>query len=475
MMKRCLALLTLLLSACATRIVDAPPNAPAPVSLPPLAASVIHIPLTIDLDALRAEVMQRAPSPLVAGSEKRQIRLGLGTMALPVEARVSHEVWLSDLTLRMNGQHYQIDVQAEFAADARVQASGMGYSGISCGRGETRPRVQFSLPGVMSWGAQGRIVLNHGQWSLKWLSPCNLTALNIRAESLLNLPLVRDRVEKLIGDALNAATGQLSLQPHLARIWPQLNSPRQIQPGIWLVLQPEKIGVADLQGQGRQIQTSVSIAAHPQLLSGAKPAIAMHAVPPIEVLPKSEGFHLELRADVGLDEANRMLNQQLAGKPFEAGGRTVLIERLRLYGNGDKAVLGVTLKQPIEGEIYLLGKPVFDLEKNQVALTEVEYSLATSNWLASAADWMLGSSFREQIEEKARVRFDEDLAGTLKKVRDLRFDLGQGATVRASVERVRPRGLYFTRDDLKVQVLVDGKLAVDYGLASPGASASRAR
>jgi len=473
MMKRGLALLTLLLSACAT--VDAPPNAPAPVSLPPLAASVIHIPLTINLEAVRAEVLRRVPSPLAAGTEKRTIKLGLGTMALPVEAKISHEVWLTDLTLQMQGRQFLIEAQAEFSADARVQAPGMGYSGIACGKRGARPRIQFSLPGSVGWGEQGQLILTQGAWRLQWLSPCQLTGLNIRAESILNLPLVRDKVEKLITDALNAATSGLSLRPHLARYWPELNAPRQIQPGIWLVLQPEKIGVADLQGQGRQIQTSVSIAAHPQLVSGAKPAIAMRAVPSIEVLPKSEGFHLELRADVGLDEANRMLNQQLAGKPFEAGGRTVLIERLRLYGNGDKAVLGVTLKQPIEGEIYLLGKPVFDLEKNQVALTEVEYSLATRNGLAFAADWMLGSRFREQIEEKARVRFDEDLAGTLKKVRDLRFDLGQGATVRASVERVRPRGLYFTRDDLKVQVLVDGKLAVDYGLALPGASASRAR
>jgi hypothetical protein len=464
-MKRWLVLFTLLLSACATKVVDAPPNQPNPVELPPLDASVINIPLTIDLDAVKTEVLQRMPSPLVSATEKRMVKVGLGTMALPVEAKVAHEVWLRDLSMRMNGRQFVVTVDAEFSAEARVQAAGMGSSGVGCGKGEARPRIQFTLPGTVSWGPQGQILLSNGQWSLKWLTPCNLTALNIKAESILNLPLVRDKVEKLITDALNTATSGLSLRPHLARYWPELTAPRQIQPGIWLVLQPQKVGVADLSGQGRIVNTSVSVEARPQLISGNKPALAQAPIPAIEVLPRRDGFHLELRADVGLEEANRMLNQQLAGKPFDANGRTVLIEKLRLYGNGDKAVLGVTLKQPIEGEIYLLGKPVFDLEKNQLALTEVEYSLATSSWLASVADWMLGGSFREKIEEKARVKFDEDLAGTLKKLRDLRFDLGHGAVVRAGVERVRPRGIFFTQNDLKVLVLVDGKLAVDYGLS----------
>lgn len=463
-MKICLPLLALLLSACAHQVVDAPPNAPSPVDLPPLERSIIHIPLQIDLDAVRKEVLQHVPAPLASGSEKRTIRLGLGTMAVPVEARISHEVWLKDLTMRMNGRQFVIEAQVEFAVDARVQAAGMGYSGISCGKGEARPRIQFTLPGTMAWGPKGQVALQNGQWRLQWLNPCNLTALNIKAESILNLPLVREKVEKLIGDALNTATHGLSLQPHLARYWPELNAPRQIEPGIWLLLRPEKIGVADLLGQGQQIQTSVTVAARPQLVSGPKPVLTLPSIPPIEVLAKSEGFHLELRADIGLDEANRLLNQQLAGKPFDAGGRTVLIEKLRLYGHGEKAVLGVTLKQPIEGEIYLLGKPVFDPEKNQFSLTQVEYSLATSSWLASAADWMLGSSFREKIEEKARIRFDEDLAGQLNELRDLKFDLGRGVIVRAQVDRVRPRGLYFTQQDIKALLRVDGRLAVDYGV-----------
>lgn len=465
-MKKLLLLCAVLLSACATKVVDAPPNQPAPLDLPPLDASIVNIPLNINLDAVRSEVLKRVPSPLASGSESRTVRVGLGTMALPVEAKVGHEVWLRDLTMRMTGKQFVIEAQAEFKVDARLQAVGMGYSGVSCGVKEELPRVQFTLPGVVSWGPQGKLVLSKGQWGLKWLKPCNLTALNINVETVLNLPLVRDKVEKLVSDALDAATNDLSLRPHLARYWPELNQPREVQPGIWLVLQPEKIGVAELVGTGNQLATSVTVQARPQLVSGSKPALPLPAIPAVAVLPRSEGFHLELRADIGLDEANRMLNQQLAGKPIDANGRTVLIEKLRLYGNGDKAVLGLTLKAPIEGEIYLLGKPVFDLEKNQVALTEVEYSLATSSWLASTADWMLGGSFREKIEEKARIKFDEDLAGTLKKVRDLKFDLGQGATVRASVERVRPRGLYFTRQDLKALVLVDGKLAVDYGVAS---------
>lgn len=458
---------TVLLSACATKILDAPPNNPNPVNLPKQEVSTVNVPVSLNLDAVRSEVLKRMPSPLAAGTNKLVLKVSVGGTSLtaPVETQVSHQLWLRDLTMRMNGDQFVIDVQAEFSVATKLNSSITSVSLASCGINEALPRVQFTLPGTIKLGPQGKLILQKGSWSTKWLKPCNLTSLNLNVESILNLPIIRSKVEQLVSESIDASAGNVSLRPHLAAVWPQLVAPREIQPGIWLVLQPEKIGLDGLFGNNNVLNTSVMVRARPLLISGSKPNLPLPALPEIETLPKADGFHIEMRGDIGLDQANQMLNQQLAGKPFMADGRTVLIEKLRIYGNGDKAVIGVTLKQPIEGEIYLLGKPVFDIEKNQLSLQNVEYSLATNSFLASTASWLLGSTLRETIQEKARVKFDEDLGGTLQKLRDLRIDLGQGgAVVKASVERVRPLGLFFTQQDIKVFVAVDGKLGFEYGI-----------
>ena len=85
---------------------------------------------------------------------------------------------------------------------------------------------------------------------------------------------------------------------------------------------------------------------------------------------------MALRGDIGLDVA---INEKLANKPFDAGGRQVLINSLKLYGSGDNAVLALRLQKPIDAEIFLLAKPVLDIEKNELHLENVDFALATSS------------------------------------------------------------------------------------------------
>ncbi|MGC8016103.1 DUF4403 family protein, partial [Salmonella enterica] len=75
---------------------------------------------------------------------------------------------------------------------------------------------------------------------------------------------------------------------------------------------------------------------------------------------------------------------------------------------------GLTLSQPIAGEIYALAKPVFDLEKNELRFENVDFTLESSSLLARSADWMLHGTLRESIEQKAHIRFDDALKDLLK-------------------------------------------------------------
>ncbi|MDQ8037281.1 MAG: DUF4403 family protein, partial [Pedobacter sp.] len=132
-----------------------------------------------------------------------------------------------------------------------------------------------------------------------------------------------------------------------------------------------------------------------------------------------------------------------------------------LYGSGENAVIGLTLSKPVHAEIFVIGKPVFDAEKNEVHFDNLNYSLGSRDFLVKTANWLLGSSFRETLQQKARFRFDEDLADSLKEFRDYQVDIGSGLRLRGGVSRVRPQSLYFTQDKLMAYVLVDGHLQLE--------------
>ncbi|MCC6199342.1 MAG: DUF4403 family protein [Moraxellaceae bacterium] len=482
----------LLLSAC-NNAPHAPVNNPLPSAPPVMPASIISVPVTVDLDQVRDQVLKRAPSPLVSGSQTQILRVrfnptgqsgepgacsitelnclarrAAGAVAVdytvPVETVITHQVYLRDLSMRMTGNQFNLLSQVEFAINTRIKSSLAQFGVASCGVNETMPRIELAMTGTVDWvAAKGDFVVTSKGWSMKWIRPCNITAFQLNVEALLDLPGVREQVKAAMDEALVSGLRQVNLRSALARAWPELNAPREVQPGMWLLPQPKRVAFADPVGNGRYVTSGVLVEAFPIIQSGVKPQVKVMPVPAPERGISGDTFYVALTGDIALEEASRLLNQQMAGKPIVAGTHKVVIEDIRLYGSGDKAVIGLSLAQPLRAEIFVLGRPVFDVEKNEVRFEDMEYSLGTRSFLAKSANWLLGSTFRSALQERARFRFDEDLAETLKDFRDVRQDLGGGLLLRGSLQRVKPRGLFFTQDRLRAYVQAEGRVALDVG------------
>lgn len=493
------------LAGCASNPIPAPPNQPDPVPpQPSVEGSVLNVPVSLDLDGLAAEALKRVPSPVAGGSTTRVLRLnfnpggnpkvavpGCSVTSLtclagragaslgsaltidytaPVATQVDYQAFLRDLQLRLDGNQFNVTAQLEFSVAARLKSSITDVGVASCGINEPMPRIEFSLPGTVAWGNEGDLVITPGQWSMRWLKPCNITAFQLNVEDLLNLPGVRSRVQDAINAAIAANLHQVGLRAALNVAWPLLNQPREVQDGIWLLLQPEQVGFADIVGSGRDVSSGIMVKAHPILVSGTRPRVSLPPVPdPVHLATTSDGFHIVLNGTIGLDQADALLNARLAGKPITAGGHTVVIDKLQVYGNGSKAVLGLTLSEPLKGEIYALARPVLDVEKNELHFEDIDFTLATSSMLARTADWMLHGSLQRSLEQKARISFDTDMEGVLKDFRNYRRDLGGGAVVHAALEHVRPQQIYFTPDAIKAAVVLDGRLWLDSGLVQTAA------
>jgi hypothetical protein len=452
---------SVLLTACqAPQSLLAPPNNPSPVVLPQVPTSVINLPISIDLETVRSEILKNVPKPLSSG-KITQI-LTIANTSLPMESDISHVVNLRDVKISVTGQDFVATTQLDFSIETKTRAGFLNIGGVSCGVGEELPKIEFSLPGKLYWTTTGDLAVQTGQWKLKWLKPCNITAFKFNVEKMVNLPVVREKVQKIVNENIDAAFKQVGFKALLTQIWPVMSEPKSLEKDVWLLLQPEKIGLTDIVGTGRYLKTNLSLTARPQIVTGDKPRVVMPIMPaPQRLITSGDSFYVAFRGDIGLDTANRLLNEQLANKPFDAGGKTVLINSLQLYGSGDKAVLGLRLQQPINAEIFLLGKLVLDANKNEMRLDDIEFELATTSLLAKSANWMLHGTFKNAIAQKARFSFDKDMSNVLADFKDYRQSLGYGATLKAQIAQVRPQGVFFTTNDIKAFVIVEGKLALE--------------
>ena len=452
---------SVLLTACqAPKSLLAPPNNPNPVVLPQVPTSVINLPISIDLETVRSEILKNVPKPLSSGKITQILKIA--NTSLPMESDISHVVNLRDVKISVIGQDFVATTQLDFSIETKTRAGFLNMGGVSCGVGEELPKIEFSLPGKLYWTTTGDLAVQTGQWQLKWLKPCNITAFKFNVEKMVNLPVIREKVQKIVNENINAAFKQVGFKSLLTQVWPAMNEPKLLEKDVWLLLQPERIGLTDIVGTGRYLKTNLSLTARPQIVTGDKPRVVMPIMPaPQRLITSGDSFYVAFRGDIRLDTANRLLNEQLANKPFDAGGKTVLINSLQLYGSGDKAVLGLRLQQPINAEIFLLGKLVLDANKNEMRLDDIEFELATTSLLAKSANWMLHGSFKKSIAEKARFSFDKDMPNVLADFKDYRQSLGYGATLKAQIAQVRPQGVFFTTNDIKAFVIVEGKLALE--------------
>jgi len=335
----------------------APLNNPLPAVPPPVEASVISMPVTVDLEQLRVELLRQLPGPVLSGSQTQVLRVRLnpggrgtplepGTCSItelncltkkaasaiavdytaPVETVISHQVFVRDLAMSMTGNQFTVTTQIEFSVSTRFKSSLAQFGVASCGVREVMPRLEFTLSGYVNRGSTGDLVITPKPYAVKWLRPCNITAFNLNVEALLNLPVLREKLQETIYEAVFSGLHQVNIRTQLARAWPELNAPRELQPNVWLLPHPASIAFADIVGNGRYVSTGVLVRAHPEVVTGAKPVVVLPPVPAAERGINGDSMHLAIRGDIALAEAEALLNQKLAKKTMTVNGRVVQVD-----------------------------------------------------------------------------------------------------------------------------------------------------
>lgn len=483
----------LLLAACASAP-QAPANNPVSAAPLPLESSVISIPVSIDLAQLGRDLLRQLPQPLVSHHQKRMLPVRFSAMhtsyavepgvcsvtelscltrnsvktvaadyVAPAEADIAQRLFVRDISLSMEGNQIALTARIDFSVDTAFNATVAPMGVASCGSGRQKPGLEMMLGGYVSWSPQGDVVISPKPYQLHWLQPCNITAFPFNADELLDLPALRDRLQAAMEEKVFSRLRQDALRLQLERAWTELNTPREIRPGVWLLPRPDKVAFAGLEGRGRYISTGVLVTAHPEVVKGEQPpAVVVPPVPlPERGISSSEGMHMAIRGDISLVRAQALLNQQLGKRQLQVNGEAVTIQGVRLYGHADKAVLALSFAAPHLAEIYLLGRPVYDLEHNQVHFEGLEYSPQTRDYLRRTATWLLGEGLPGLLQAQATFPFDDTLAGALQEFQDLNLAAGQDMTLRGGIQRMQPQALYFTPDSLVASVLVEGRLALE--------------
>ena len=339
---------------------------------------------------------------------------------------------------------------------------------VSCGFDEPMREAFIALDAHFDWDENWRLRTRTKARPIEFGRRCTVTFVNVDITDWKLAPVMNEQLRQA-AKTIDANTPKLtSIRPVAQQIWSSLQTPSEIAPRTWLVMEPLDIALAPITGSGLQVTSALSLRTRTRIVVGDRPPIAAKPLPPLRAARDvASGVRVPFDIELSWDEASRLLTESYGGKRYE----NVALESLRLMpGKGEKIVVeasidyrGGALKK-YHGLVYLEGTPRFDAATSALVLDNLEYSLDPKrhNPFVRIGDRLAHDALRKRLAENARWSLDPQIAAIKTEIeRATTRPLAPGIAMRGKVASIEPQALLARAEGLVIRVVATGEASVD--------------
>jgi hypothetical protein len=421
------------------------------VAPPAPEVSTIVVPIRTSLASLAPDIETRVPNTFSGKERERGID-------------VRYDVARDPLVLEMIGGGLHASTTVKYA----LEACRGRFPCISCGFGEARRVADIRLQTKLEWDPSWRLRSSTRLLPVHYAKPCEVTWLDIDVTRRFVAPVVEEQLGN-VARIIDRNTPALSnLRPAADQIWTSLQTPVELAPRTWLVLEPSSVALTPISGSGRTVTSTLVLRAQTRVTLGERPATARKPLPALSAASTGAQPGVRVPVDVQLsyDDASRFVprTHTVDGKPLAinalklspAGNGRVLIEADVDYRGGGL--------RNYRGAIFLEGTPRFDAATSRIVVPDLDYSLDPKRrgFLARIAERAAHDSIRQRLRESARF----DLAARMKTLRDevtraLNRQLAPGVLLKGRADAVEATAVTPMEHAILVRIVVTGSVEID--------------
>lgn len=460
-------LLAVGLAACATRVeVPAPQNVETPPAPPEAPASVVSLPVTVDLATLLERVEDAVPRRQSREDEWHSLGRAPVVGMLYVK-----EMWERDpLDIALSGDRVDVTARVRYRARIAERAclplAGCRWVPLAgCGHDGPMPTLRIGIRTVVSWKED---------WTLEPRTRARPVESGVRCQLTEARIDVTDRVRTAVQGALNGIAPRVDrelreraeLRATLGEVWSTLQQPVRVADSVYLQFRPDSVRVAPPSATGTRLGTVVSVGLRPRVVIGPRPPADSVPLPPLLPGERPPGFRVAFSAEVDYATASRLVEDGVRGRVIEMpGGNRLRIAAVRIYGNGSRLVVRVGIRGDARGNLYLTGTPVFDTQRREIVVPDLDFTVESRNALAGTADWLLHDQLRDRMRAAARFPVGERMENLHRQVNEaLDRPLGRTAALRGRIDDWQPRGILVTRTGIATVGEASGQVQVNVTL-----------
>jgi len=418
------------------------------------------VPIRASLAPLVPEIEARVPKTFADKTRERGID-------------IRYEVARAPIQLQMIGGGLHSSTTMKYA----LEACRGRFPCISCGFGETRRLADIKLHSKLEWDAAWRIRSTTRPLPVHYPKRCQVTWLDLDITRRFVAPVVEEQLRETAGIIDRNTPAHTNIRPHAQQIWSALQTPVELAPRTWLVLEPNDVALTPIQGSGALVTSTLLLKAQTRVVIGERPVVVPRPLPALKTgIAQNASIRVPFDLQLSYEDASLFATRDFAGKTYKVDGKPLTVESIRLAPAANGRVLveaqidyrGGTLRN-YRGLVYLEGTPTFDTATKSIVVPDLEYSLDPKRrgFLRRIVERAAHISIRQRLRESARFDLAPRIAELRAEVtRALTRDLGKGVHLRGIADAIEPSSVTALPATIQVHVVATGRAEVLWSAAA---------
>lgn len=417
--------------------------------------STIVVPIRTDLAPISSQIEARVETRFDGKARERGID-------------IRYEAAREPIVLRMVGAGLHSSTTVKYA----MEACRGSFPCISCGFGEARRIADIKLHTKLEWDAAWRLRSTTTLLPVHYARRCQVTWLGIDITRRFVAPRIEAELEEAARIIDRNVPALTNIRPQAQQVWTSLQTPIELAPRTWLVLEPIEVGLSPIAGANTTVTTTLALRAATRVVVGEKPSVAPRPLPVLKRAAANAPSRMRVPfvLELPYDEASRLATRDYAGRTYRVNGRELALSSIRIAPSTAGRVLveatidyrGGRLRN-YRGVVHLEGTPVFDAATQSIVVPDLDYSLDPQRrgLFARITERVAHESIRARLRESARFALGPRIAEARAEItRALTRDLAPGVTMRGRADAIEPQSVSPLPNVIAVRIVATGAAEV---------------
>lgn len=299
----------------------------------------------------------------------------------------------------------------------------------------------------------------------EWITPPKIQT------SLVNMPIkyiadiVISRSKTKLSQIIdNQIKQSLDIKKYVSDAWVKIQEPVLVMPEykVWSKITPTSISMTPFYTMNNDWKSIFSISCLTDINIGDKPIFRKNSnVANIVINSQTkDDFAINMLVDVPYTEADSIVKKTMLGQTFGSDGKSVKIEDISLYGQGDNIVINTKMSGSFNGSIFLKGKPYYNILTRNIEMKDLDFEMSTKNFLFKTANWLFHKGLVERLKNSLKIPVGEKIDNAKNEIQQkiTNYKLSQGVSIQGVIDSISISEIQIAKNSIRPILMTTGKL-----------------